>query len=229
VSFHIAVEGLDGSGKSSLINGLMQDFDYLPLRSLVLPDPECICGKDLINIVKNKQADFSGSALALAFASNRLHQYESRIEPFLEQHDLGLVFSHRYLLSGFVYQELDGVSRDWLQYINNRSRPADLTFFIDTPPELCSERIGRRQGLPELFEQRLSDAHEIFLRNIEDCRLSGWRVVTLDGTLNALDLISSASEYIKQLLLYRTATHMPISSSLPGSASGLASSNGNVT
>lgn len=200
MGIHIAVEGLDGAGKSTLIDGLRRRFEYLPLELLALPDPRCICGNELIAIIKHHRSPPSAHALALAFAANRLDQYQMIIAPFLKSYPKGLAISHRYLLSGFVYQELQGVPGDWLREINRECPPADLTLFIETPPQVCAERMRQRPTDPELFEQRLEVAHDTFLRAAEESKKKGWSVAVLDGTLDPEGLIDDASKIVNNLL-----------------------------
>ena len=115
---HVAVEGLDGAGKSTLIDQVRQELAAeFEISEFRLPEREAIAGTNLTDIISNREKAPSPSVLALAFAANRLDSYEKHIAPYLAG-GARIALSHRYVLSGLAYQSAQGVDLQWLYSIN---------------------------------------------------------------------------------------------------------------
>jgi dTMP kinase len=196
---HVAVEGLDGSGKSTLIAGLAGrlagGFD---VREFRLPDPAAFAGADLLRVLAKESPPPSPEVLALGFAANRLASYELALAPWLEAGPNRIALSHRYVLSGLAYQSADGVPLSWLSTLNERVPRPDLTVFIDTDPAVCEQRVGNRQHA-ELFENQFSRMRAAFLAAIDVLDADGWPIEIIDGALPAADLAEATLELIAKL------------------------------
>jgi dTMP kinase len=194
---HVAVEGLDGAGKSTLIDGLRARLGgRFEVGTFVLPDPDAFAGRDLVAVVSRELPSPSADVLALGFAVNRLASYESRLRPWLADRPDRIALSHRYVLSGLAYQSADGVALPWLLRLNERMPPPDLTIFIDTKPAVCEERVGSRHGGAELFESRFTRMRSAFLAAIDVLRERGWRIEVVDGGAAPAELADTAAALI---------------------------------
>lgn len=182
VSTHVAIEGLDGAGKSTVIAGIARRLagDRL-VREFALPDPDSVGGAELAAILARRAPAPSPEVLALAFAANRQHSAERAVRPFLDGGPGRLALSHRYVLSGLAYQTHQGLPVHWLLVLNGRVDPPDLTVFIDVPPAVCEARIAARGRAAELFERDHAAMRAAFLTAIAALREAGWPVVVVDG------------------------------------------------
>ncbi len=120
--------------------------------------------------------------LALLYAADRLDHVRADIVPRLEAGTH--VVCDRYRLSSYAYQGAT-LGQEWVQALNSRAMPPDLTLFIDVPPEVSQSRIASRGEYVELYEseEKLRPIYENYLSLIETLKAGGEKIVTIDGTL----------------------------------------------
>jgi dTMP kinase len=118
--------------------------------------------------------------MALLYAADRLDHLRQDIEPRVAR---GVaVVCDRYRLSSLAYQSLSA-DLAWVAALNSKARRPDLTIFLDVPPEICRERMARRQGAVELYEQesKIRRVREHYLRLIPEAQAAGERIAVVDG------------------------------------------------
>lgn len=146
----IVFEGLDGSGITTQSTLLRNYF----------------CGKDKEVVLTKEQTDgiiggmikscLRGEwktdplTLQMLFVADRSHHLKNEIEPALKKNKI--VICDRYVLSNLAYGSLD-ISINTLKAMNANFRKPDMTFFVDTQPRICMERIKKARHHIELFEQ----------------------------------------------------------------------------
>ena len=138
--------GLDGSGKTSLIN---KTYEYLSNRScdiLLTKQPTTEMRKNHIfrtfQDQKNK-GDFDYRALSLVAASDRLQHNKSIIMPALLQGKT--VISDRYFFSCLANLQARGYKDDlWIYDIAKNIPKPDMSFFLDLDVEEAIKRIRER-------------------------------------------------------------------------------------
>jgi len=160
----IAVEGLDGSGKSTQI--------YLVKRWLELEGYKVFFTEWNSSLLV-KQATKKGkkrrlltpTTFALIHCTDFADRYEREILPLLSAGHI--VLADRYVYTAFARDSARGCDRGWIRSIYGYARHPDLTFFFDLPLETALARI--LEGRPELkyyeagMDQNLSrDPYESF-------------------------------------------------------------------
>ncbi|MDK9699669.1 MAG: dTMP kinase [bacterium] len=141
----IAVEGLDGSGKSTQI--------YLVKRWLELEGYKVFFTEwNSSPLVKSatkrgkKKTMLSPSTFALIHATDLADRYESQIQPLLQAGYI--VLADRYVFTAFARDTVRGCDREWIRKLYGFARLPDLTFFFDVPLETALSRI--LDGRPQL-------------------------------------------------------------------------------
>jgi dTMP kinase len=159
----VAVEGIDGSGKSTVI-GLLAEM--LP-RVYVTKEPSDGPIGRLIREWALRGGSIDPHVDALLFAADRIEHYRREIEPKLRENFL--VVTERYVESSIAYQGAAGVSIEFIKYVNSLVPRPDLTIILDVDPEIAIARIARR-GEIEKFEHVsfLRRVREIYLRRAEE-------------------------------------------------------------
>jgi dTMP kinase len=159
----VAIEGIDGSGKSTVISHLA---GILP-RVYATREPS---GGPIGRLIKEwalRGGSSDPHVDALLFAADRIEHYRREVKPKLMEGFL--VVTERYVESSIAYQGAAGVPIDFIKYINSLVPKPDLTVILDVDPQIAVERISRR-GDVDKFEHAtfLRRVREIYLRRAEE-------------------------------------------------------------
>ena len=117
----------------------------------------------IIRVILKKEWKVDPVTFALLFAADRAHHVNKEINPLLKKNIH--VISDRYILSTLAF-ESDNVNIEWLKLINERFPKPDLTFILDVPGKICTERIGKSRFGFEYFEtaEKLENVRENYLK-----------------------------------------------------------------
>ena len=177
----VALEGIDGTGKTTLVSMLTKELEKGGYRVFATREPtERFHVPE--DIVKSRDA-VSGLSLFFRFTEDRfVHQRE--ISEHLEKGEI--VLCDRYILSSMAYQgvllEKYFQSRtktiEWMSTVSDaiKIRP-DITFYIDVDPEISMKRISRRGAFTGFEEKEYLSAVRDFYNAI-----SYEGKITLDGS-----------------------------------------------
>jgi dTMP kinase len=183
----IVIEGLDGSGKTSLSKMLAEKlgavYTFQPSGG-----PIGLLARDVLA----KRVTVCTRALAAIFAADRAEHTENTVKPALEsgRH----VICDRYYMSNMVYQGGE-MPPDTIFMINKLLIPEelfvpDLTVFIDALPKDCIERINadKSRGSRNLYEEtdELTEIRERYLQAITS---APGRVAVIDGSGSLCDVM----------------------------------------
>jgi len=157
----ISIEGIDGSGKTTIVELLSRKLEERGVKVYVTKEPSLSPIGRLIKEWALRES-LHPAVDALLFAADRVHHFYSEIKPRIEEGFV--VITERFKESSIVYQSLSGVEAEWVELINKYVPDPDLTVVIDVPPEVAISRL-RRRGSLEKFENVdfLSRARELFL------------------------------------------------------------------
>ena len=159
----IAFEGLDGSGKTTQFNAIIDRLAAKKITCKAEKEPSnCNPVGLLLRDIVKKTHELSLSPLSIAklFAIDRYEHVVNNMKPHIGTGKHVLI--DRYIFSSFAYQgqafyfdEIYSLNREAIELLM-----PDLTVFIDTAPEICMERITRTRAGTELF-----DSNGDFIRN----------------------------------------------------------------
>jgi dTMP kinase len=160
----IAVEGLDGSGKSTQIYLLKR---WLELQGLKVFFSEWN-SSDLVKAAtsKGKKRELlSPTTFSLIHATDFADRYERQLVPLMRAGYL--VLCDRYIFTAFARDTVRGCPQEWVRGIYNFAALPDMTFFFKADLEVSLNRI--LDGRPQLkyfeagMDLRLStDMYESF-------------------------------------------------------------------
>lgn len=152
----LALEGIDGSGKSTQIQRLLERLASRRIPCYGTKEPTDAPVGSLIHQIMTGRMTADNRVLAGLFAADRLDHLLNETDGILQKVQSGVtVVTDRYYFSSYAYHSVD-VDMDWVIDGNRLSaellRP-DVTIFLDVPVQKALERIGRGRSHTELFEK----------------------------------------------------------------------------
>ena len=149
----IVLEGIDGSGKTTLSKRLRDELESRGRQVVLTAEPT---HEGIGAFIRSGGAgSISQTTEALLFSADR-NDHTERISQWVSEGKVGIC--DRYFASTVAYQSasLDGTSADteWLLSINSDFiDKADLTVLLDIDPEASMGRVGSRGEEESKFER----------------------------------------------------------------------------
>ena len=153
VNKFIVIEGLDGSGKTTVTKLLAKRFaqDGLPHHVTFEPTAGPI-GLLIRDILSGEVKGIENEAFALLFAADRYQHVTGEVVPALKRSH---VICDRYYYSSMAYQGIDGETLERVVAYNQAVMPIrkpDIVFFLDVSPKACVERIAARGETANIYD-----------------------------------------------------------------------------
>ena len=204
----ITFEGCEGSGKTTVIEGVLKHLEDNNVKVIKTREPGGIkISEDIRNVildVNNTNMDEITEALLYA-ASRRQHLVE-KVIPYLEKGYV--VICDRFLDSSLAYQgHARGIGIDKVYNINLSATDGilpDLTILIDIKPEVGLKRIAsnnREQNRLDLekmsFHEKVYEGYKIVEERFKD------RVRSINGDQSKEDVLTDTIKLIDEFLKER--------------------------
>ncbi|MDT5024234.1 MAG: dTMP kinase [Micromonosporaceae bacterium] len=198
----VAVEGIDHSGKTTLVEGLCGALDGLGVTVRPYKEPtQAPIGALLRRLAVQTPA--CPAALALLSAADRHHQ-QPTLQTLLAEAQV--VVADRYYLSGLAYHYADGIDPAFYTACAAGVRLPDLYLYLDVSPAIAAGRVNRppdsRWETTE-FTIGLPRAYSHCLQLLQEQHAD---TVVLDARHNAMRVLSVALTAITDRLPYPTST-----------------------
>ena len=203
----IAVEGLDGSGKSTQIHLLKKWLEVQGLKVFFSEWNSSEIVKSATSKGKNRQL-LTPTTFSLIHATDFADRYERQLLPLLRAGYI--VLCDRYIFTAYVRDTVRGCSPRWVRGVYNFAALPDLTFFFKADLEVSLSRI--LEGRPELkwFEAGMDlelsenryESFRIFQGRMLERYLSmtdEFRFVTVDGN----QPIETQQSFVRQTVASR--------------------------
>ncbi len=159
----IAVEGIDGSGKTTISSYIAELLRQKGYKVKVFKEPgDSEYGKK----IKNSEERLSPEEELELFLKDREIDVKKNILPALQKGYV--VVMDRYYLSNIAYQSARGIDAKLIREKNEKIAPKpDLTILLDVEPEIALKRIRGRSRLTP-FEKLgyLRKVRKYFLENM---------------------------------------------------------------
>jgi dTMP kinase len=148
----ITVEGLDGAGKTTLVEGLARE---LPPPVTVLREPGGVeLSERIRDLVKDPALDVDPRAEALLYAAARAQLVAEQLRPRLERGETVLL--DRFVDSSLAYQGAGrGLGVDEVRALNAFGTGGvvpDVTLLLRIDPSLRAQRLSGRAEAPDRLE-----------------------------------------------------------------------------
>jgi dTMP kinase len=197
----IVVEGIDGSGKSTVCKALKISLEEHGETIYLTKEPTENPIGSLIRLHMSRRVKFDERVIALLFAADRIDHIVNDNDGIMKYLDAGTtVISDRYYHSSFAYHRMH-CPTDWIHTINSYStdllRP-DFCFFIDVSPKTSLERIQRGRHTKERYEsesqlQKVRSYYHEALKDLESCE----NIVFIDGERPSPVVVSEVVNFLK--------------------------------
>jgi dTMP kinase len=182
----ISIEGIDGSGKTTLAHRLAQALHERNIKTLLTLEPGGTkLGTSLREILHGQKSVVCDKAEFLLFAADRAQHFKQIITPAL--HDGIYVIADRLADSSLAYQGYGrGLDCNMITTINKWAMGdivPDLTIYLRINPEAALARVhGRKEQLTSFeqeklaFWERVTEGYETIFANRDN-------VVILDAMM----------------------------------------------
>ncbi len=198
----LAFEGLDGSGKSTLISGLKKELETRGLAGVVSREPGgTTLGTEIRELLLRVKGEAPvPRAEALLYQADRAQHVETLIKPALASGKW--VLSDRFAASSIAFQAggraLDRESIDWLNRFSTGGLEPDLYILLDLPVEESLRRLHGR-GEADRFEREKKEFHEaVRTAYLELAGRDPKRWLTVSSTLSPAEILKQVLSALKE-------------------------------
>lgn len=199
----IALEGIDGSGKSTQAAHLYERLQKEGVRCELTMEPTNSPIGTLIRRILKGEMRTDNRVIAGLFVADRLDHLLNEENGIAAKVDAGTtVITDRYYFSSYAYNSVD-MPMGWVIRANEPSsailRPA-VNIFIDVEPDVALERIARNRQHAELFEtkERLKLVRENYQKAFHLLEEKE-RCVIVDGNRSEEEIAQSVWEIVRRL------------------------------
>jgi dTMP kinase len=201
----IAVEGLDGSGKSTQIYLLYQWLKGLNCKVYFSEWNSSVLVKGATKRGKKKQL-LTPTTFSLIHATDFADRYERQILPRLKGGYI--VLCDRYMFTSFARDGVRGCEPEWLRRLYGFAFKPDITFYFKLPLDVALERIldGRTKlkyfeaGMDLNLSDDIGKSFKIFqgkVKELYDAMAIEFGFTVVDATL----VISDQQEFVRKFIL----------------------------
>ena len=146
----INLEGIDGCGKSTQSQFLMDKFENDNEKTILLKEPtNGRYGQKLWDMLSGKIEATTDEILELFILDRRDHVNE-KIKPALD--DGKIVLMDRYYYSTMAYQAAAGIDVNRIRKDNEFAPKPDIVLIFDLPADLAMKRV-RGHSVADVFEK----------------------------------------------------------------------------
>ena len=193
----ITVEGIDGSGKSTLCTALVHELGE---HALLLREPGgVVLAERIRELVKDPALEVCPPAEALLFAAARAQLVAEKIKPLLAEDKVVLL--DRFVDSSLAYQGAGrGLGIGAISAINELATGGlvpDRTLLLRVDPELAATRMSEGDRLERAGAIFFADVAQAYDR-LAEADPARFRV--LDASLSPSDVLVSALKALEDLI-----------------------------
>ena len=199
----ISFEGIDGAGKTTLINNLSKRFtrENYPVYTVREPGGTAISEKIRGILLDARNNEMLAKTEVLLYSAARVQLVEAVIKPLLDKGFL--VFADRYTDSTIAYQGYGrGLEMTFLNMLNQFCAglvPPALTFLIDIEPETAAVR-KKTENKDRLEKAGLSFQEKVRAGYLNIAKTNPERIRIIEGWRKPAELEKLAAGVIMELM-----------------------------
>ncbi|EZQ02401.1 thymidylate kinase [Candidatus Acidianus copahuensis] len=182
----IAIEGIDGSGKTTLANSLEKELNNRGISALSTHEPFTKEITEMIRIQGWKDP----VVLTLLFAADRAIHLS-----WISTRNEKIIILDRYIYSTIAYQSTMGLDDKWIISVNEKFPKPQLTILLDLPEEIALKRIKKNDSFN--FSEKINLLGKIRKKYIE--LSNDGKTIILDATETAETLTKKATDAVLDL------------------------------
>lgn len=195
----IAFEGIDGSGKSTIIDDVKDELMRRGFSVLINREPGTTEMGDKLRALLKSDVPRSKRTELFIQEACRVDIIERRILPNLHKYDY--ILNDRYIDSTVAYQGAgNGNDQGLINELNilaTRDIKPDLTFFIDTDFEIARARVLKRKGVKDDFDKDREYAKRVYNAYHRLCNRSD--IITINNNDNIEFATKAIIGYLSKL------------------------------
>lgn len=198
------LEGLDGAGTTTQIELLEERFKEAGIPFHCTCEPTRGPIGSIIRDVLRGGSSVHPYTMALLYAADRSEHIEKPDHGIRSHLHRGeVVVTDRYIFSSLAYQGIDNGFEKVLS-LNVGFPLPEILFFVDTPPEICQQRMERRHGR-ELFDslEFQREVHAAYRRTMSWFADSPMRVHRIDGRQSSEDICRCIWTELRKLPIFK--------------------------
>jgi len=212
----IAVEGIDGSGKSTQIHLLEKMLRYNSVRVFLTEWNSSAVVREITSKGK-KKGTLTPTTFSLLHATDFADRYERNILPLL--HAGYFVLADRYVYTAYARDVVRGCHPLWVRRVYSFARKPDIVFYFRVPIDVAVNRIlsGRPKlkfyeaGMDLGLSNDLYESYRIFQERIVEqyeAMVKTDGLVVIDGTLPIEEQQKAVRDRIMKLSPERKADEL---------------------
>lgn len=193
----LTIDGPNGVGKSSLVEGLTAYLCQLGVDVLTTIEPT---NSALGLMVRQMENEYQGRVYACLVAADRYYHIESEVIPALRSGKV--VLSSRFVASSLVLQRLDNVDIELIWAINSGICRPDINIILTASTSVLEQRLAQRSVFSR-FEKSASCSVELeyYLEAAEFLTDHGFNIWLLENGETPLEnnILQIGKAVLKQL------------------------------
>jgi dTMP kinase len=200
----IAIEGLEGAGKSTALHTILAVLAEHQIEAISTREPGgTVIGEELRTILKNAfyQKIMDARTELLMLYAARIQLVEEIIKPALERGCW--VISDRFELSTLAYQGggrgLDAAIIKTLSHFCLQGLQPDLTLFLNLPPEMGLQRAVQRGQLDRFEKESKAFFKRVYQTYTTEAAVRP-EVVSIDASLPLEDVVLLIQKTVRQFI-----------------------------
>lgn len=198
------IEGIDGSGKTTVINNLQKLFQTNAIQPIFTKEPGATqLGIQIRHMLLEQTTPMCPKAEFLLFAADRAQHFETTIIPNLKQGNF--IISDRMADSSLAYQGyVKGIDLDMIKTINSwcmDNITPDLVFYLSIDAKTSLDRIKASRGIPNKFEETIVAKITQLIYGFETIFQNRSNVIIINALLPADQV---AQQIFEHILIYHT-------------------------
>lgn len=201
--FLLVLEGIDGSGKTTLAERLRVAFQARGREVLTTKEPGGTqLGMEIRHLAQHSAMAVVPEAEFLLFAADRAQHIKTFVHPALQKG--AIVISDRMADSSMAYQGYGrGLDRDMIAAVNKWVMGAvepDLIVYVKVDWKIAWERIHKRGEVLTKFEQEKKDFFEQVAHGFDEIFKHKQNAIMLDGAQDQDTLFEQTMRIVESKL-----------------------------